>query len=114
MPLAMPISEHSIIPMARLKTKLFAVAVAILGLCGGCGGDDEKKNAPAPKSASQATTVAAEAATTAPETAEGGSVVSAGQLDFFTERYISTEERLQRRQTRLEQQLSGGANPGAN
>ena len=85
---------------------------AVLALAG-CGKDEAPKTAGSNSKAGAKTTATAPAAdeTTAPATAEA-TAVSAGQLDFFTERYISAEERLARRQQRIEEELAGGSPAG--
>ena len=101
----------------RLPVTVGSAVVAAL-LFGGCGKDEapaESRTTPKAESSSPApAAVADESTTSAAATAGDPAGVSAGQLDFYTERYISAEERLERRQLRIEEVISGGtpAGPG--
>lgn len=87
--------------MAMVRTSSIVAVFLTALILAGCGGEskDESKS-----DAGTDTAVQPDARTT--------STVSAGQLDFFTERYISAEERLLRRQNRIEEALSGSAASG--
>lgn len=94
------------------RVHLFAL-MALLVLTGcGKGKTDEKPSSP-PAAATTATEAAAAPPAAAPaaedsHTTDGEEVdqPAAQHLDFYTERYISDEERLQRRQQRIEAELS--------
>lgn len=100
---------------ARRLFILFAAALLAVALLTGCGkGKTDKKGSSAPAGSTTATETAS--APPAPagthsddaETTDGEETdtPAARHLDFYTERYISDEERLQRRQQRIEEELS--------
>lgn len=100
------IAQIEIVQCVRLRPLLIAafVTVCIAALVS-CKSDSKKapvtgKSTPA-TTATQTTTASAEQ-------------VDAGQLDFFTERYLPADERLKRRQDRLKATLTAPpASPAA-
>ncbi len=82
------------------------LALALSG-CGGNRGDSDGGGA--------SSSAVGNSETTATETAEQSVAERVEQPEFYTERYISSpEERLHRRQNRIEQHLASGGTSGGN
>lgn len=84
--------------MKTVQTSSLMAVLLTTVILAGCGGNSNDDG-----DAANGTDAAGQVDT------ETTSTVSAGQLEFFTERYISADERLLRRQNRIEEKLSGSA-----
>lgn len=93
-----------------MRKVFFLICAGVVLALGGCKGDKGESS-----SSNVSSSSGAGSETTATEASSQQVAGPVEQPEFYTERYISSpEERLHRRQNRIEQQLSSGGTSGGN
>lgn len=93
-----------------MRKVFYLICASVALTLSGCGGNRGNSD-----NSSASSSTVADSETTATETADQPVTERVEQPEFYTERYISSpEERLHRRQNRIEQHLASGGASGGN